>query len=55
MCRPEDAARIADRVHAPLRVIGRAHGDPIDPDHFALFTRSELGELRDWVAEIIAA
>ena len=43
MCRPADAERISSRVlGATLRVIGRAHGDPIDPDHFQLITHPEL-------------
>jgi pimeloyl-ACP methyl ester carboxylesterase len=54
MCTPDDAARFAGRIPgaAPLRIIGRAHGDAIDPDHFQLFTRRELAPV--W-AELVAA
>jgi alpha-beta hydrolase superfamily lysophospholipase len=52
MCRPADAEVLAHRIPtcAPVRVIGRLHGDPLDPDHFELFTRPELGALRAWLA-----
>ena len=41
MCRPADAERIAGRIPTcgPLRIVSRDRGDPIDPDHFQLFTR----------------
>src|SRR5262249_6382292 len=57
MCRPGDAAKIAGRIRTctPLRVVGQAHGDPFDPDHFTLFTRPELTTLRSWLADVIAA
>jgi pimeloyl-ACP methyl ester carboxylesterase len=47
MCTPDDAAGFARRIPgaAPLRIVGRAHGDAIDPDHFQLFTRRELAPL----------
>jgi alpha-beta hydrolase superfamily lysophospholipase len=47
MCTPVDAARFAGHVGGagPVRVIGRAHGDALDPDHFELFTRAAL---RPW-------
>jgi predicted alpha/beta hydrolase len=47
MCTPRDAARFAGHLvgAAPLRIVGRAHGDAIDPDHFELFTRRELRPL----------
>jgi predicted alpha/beta hydrolase len=55
MCRPADAAAILDRVprHAPLRVVGRAHGDGRDADHFSLLTDPTYAprwhELADWI------
>jgi pimeloyl-ACP methyl ester carboxylesterase len=55
MCKPDDASAIADRVTAPLRIVGKAHGDPIDPDHFELFTRPELSELRAELAAFVTA
>ncbi len=44
MCTPADALRFAGHLTAaaPMRIVGRAHGDAIDPDHFELFTRPEL-------------
>ncbi|MDQ3337684.1 MAG: lysophospholipase [Myxococcota bacterium] len=47
MCTPADARAFAERIPnaAPLRVVGAQHGDAIDPDHFGLFTRSELRPL----------
>jgi len=56
MCRPADAERIARRIPTcpPVRVVGRAHGDPLDPDHFELFTR-ELPALRGWLGDALAA
>ncbi|CAN5923491.1 alpha/beta fold hydrolase [soil metagenome] len=44
MCTPGDALRFAGHLTcaAPVRIIGRAHGDASDPDHFELFTRPEL-------------
>jgi hypothetical protein len=42
-------------VNAKLRVVGRAHGDAIDPDHFQLFTRPELTRLRNEVARFVTA
>src|SRR5205085_10462350 len=47
MCTPADAQAFAARIPsaAPVRVVGRAHGDAIDPDHFQLFTRTELRPL----------
>jgi predicted alpha/beta hydrolase len=55
MCRPRDATTISSRIatSAPLRVVGRAHGDAFDPDHFELFTR-ELPALRSWLADTLA-
>lgn len=47
MCTPADARAFIGRLAccAELRVVGRAHGDAIDPDHFELFTRPELAPL----------
>jgi predicted alpha/beta hydrolase len=44
MCTPADARDFVARIPnaAPVRVVGTQHGDALDPDHFALFTRSEL-------------
>ena len=49
MCTPEDAAGFLQHLPTAqaLRIIGRAHGDAIDPDHFQLFTRRELRPLWD--------
>lgn len=51
MCTPDDARGFVRRLAtaAPTRVIGRDHGDPLDPDHFQLFTRPELTALREWL------
>jgi predicted alpha/beta hydrolase len=56
MCRPRDARAIAGRIRTcdPLRIVGTRHGDPIDPDHFQLFTRPELSQLRADLAARIA-
>jgi predicted alpha/beta hydrolase len=53
MCRPFDAEAIARRIRTcePLRIVGRKHGDRLDPDHFQLFTRPELSKLRKEVAD----
>lgn len=58
MCKPADAEAIARRIRTcePLRVVGRAFGDRLDPDHFQLFTRPELTKLRrELVAKLTAA
>jgi predicted alpha/beta hydrolase len=58
MCRPFDAETISRRIRTsePLRVVGRKHGDKLDPDHFQLFTRPELSKLRrEIVAKLTAA
>ncbi len=54
MCTPSDAAGFARRIATalPVRVVGRAYGDALDPDHFTLFTRAELAPL--W-RELVAA
>lgn len=51
LCPPPDARAFARRIPtcAPLRCVGRRFGDPLDPDHFQLFTRPELVKLRDEV------
>ncbi|HEU0035473.1 MAG TPA: alpha/beta fold hydrolase [Kofleriaceae bacterium] len=53
MCTPEDARAFAAQIPTsePVRIVGRAHGDALDPDHFQLFTR---GELRPVWNELIA-
>jgi alpha-beta hydrolase superfamily lysophospholipase len=55
MCRPKDAESIARRIRtcSPLRIVGRAFGDALDPAHFELFTRSELDKLRGWIIELV--
>ncbi len=54
MCRPPDAEAVAKRIRtcSPVRVVGREKGDVLDPDHFQLFTRPELRELREWLATV---
>lgn len=44
LCGPADARALLARLpgDVALRVVGRAHGDALDPDHFTLFTRAEL-------------
>lgn len=52
MCTARDATDFVGHFAcaAPLRIVGRAFGDAIDPDHFELFTRRELQPLwRDLV------
>lgn len=52
MCTPRDARAFVDRLRAPpLRLVGKAHGDALDPDHFELFTRRELQPLWRDLAE----
>jgi len=53
MCRPFDAEAIARRIRGcePLRIAGKKYGDPLDPDHFQLFTRPELTTLRREIVE----
>lgn len=53
MCTPRDAGELSGRIvtASPMRVVGRAHGDAIDPDHFELFTRDELRPLWRWIAD----
>jgi len=56
MCRPSDADHVVRRLrHAdPLRIVGRKYGDPLDADHFQLFTRPELSTLWRELAETLA-
>jgi predicted alpha/beta hydrolase len=44
MCTPRDAAGFIGHLScaAELRVVGKHRGDALDPDHFQLFTRTEL-------------
>jgi len=44
MCTVDDARGFAAGIPnaAPLRVVGKRHGDAVDADHFQLFTRREL-------------
>ena len=53
LCRPADASVLLRRLpgEAPLRVVSRAAGDALDPDHFTLFTRPELAPVWDDIAE----
>lgn len=47
MCTPRDATGFSGHLpNAPrVRIVGLAHGDALDPDHFELFTRPELRPL----------
>lgn len=53
LCAPADAMVLGRRLSGalPLRRVGRAAGDALDPDHFGLFTREPLAPLWD---ELIA-
>lgn len=55
MCTPDDARAIAERIPScePLRIVGRQYGDPMDPDHFELFTDPNLTTFRREIAERI--
>jgi alpha-beta hydrolase superfamily lysophospholipase len=57
LCRPEDAEVLRGRMRAarPLRVVGEAHGDLADPDHFALFTDGRMTSLWDELITFIRA
>ncbi|HUH00827.1 MAG TPA: alpha/beta fold hydrolase [Kofleriaceae bacterium] len=51
-----DARAITARLPAcALRVVGRAHGDAIDADHFTLFTAAALAPLWDELSERLVA
>ena len=56
MCTAADARGFAGHLPcaAEVRIVGRAHGDAIDPDHFELFTRPELAPLWHDLADRIA-
>ncbi len=47
MCRARDAEAIIRHIPSSeaLRLVGKAHGDALDPDHFKLFTASALAPL----------
>lgn len=53
LCRPDDASVLLRRLpgEVSLRVVSRAAGDALDPDHFTLFTRPELAPVWDDIAE----
>lgn len=53
MCKPADARAIAERIPScePLRIVGKEYGDPIDPDHFELFTDPALTTFRREIVE----
>jgi predicted alpha/beta hydrolase len=55
MCKPADARAIAERIPScePLRIVGKEYGDPIDPDHFELFTDPVLTTFRREIIERI--
>jgi predicted alpha/beta hydrolase len=55
MCTPDDALGFARHLPnaAALRIVGRASGDAVDPDHFGLFTRRELRPFWDELAAAI--
>jgi predicted alpha/beta hydrolase len=57
MCTPRDAGEIAGRIAtaAPMRVVGRAHGDAVDADHFGLVTREELAPVWRSLARALVA
>lgn len=56
LCTPADARVMLARIRGapPLRVVGRASGDAIDPDHFQLFTEARLAPLWDEIAAFVA-
>jgi predicted alpha/beta hydrolase len=55
LCRPDDAEVLRGALPAAgrLRRVGRAHGDALDPDHFALFTARALRPLWDELAAFL--
>jgi alpha-beta hydrolase superfamily lysophospholipase len=55
MCKPADADAIAKRIQkcSHVRVVGIEQGDPLDPDHFQLFTRPELTLLRREIVDAV--
>jgi predicted alpha/beta hydrolase len=56
MCKPDDARAIAERIPScePLRIVGKQYGDPMDPDHFDLFTDPSLTTFRREIAAKLA-
>lgn len=52
MCKPDDARAIAERIPTcePMRIVGKEYGDPMDPDHFELFTDPSLTTFRREIA-----
>ena len=57
LCRPDDAEVLRGRLPGamPLRVVGEDHGDPADPDHFALFTDGRQTRLWDELIAFVTA
>jgi predicted alpha/beta hydrolase len=57
LCGPRDAGRFLDRLPRarPMREVGRARGDALDPDHFTLFTREEMRPVWNELIEFFAA
>lgn len=55
LCSPADAEVLSRRLPrpVPMRVVSRAAGDAIDPDHFTLFTRPELAPVWDEIARAL--
>ena len=53
LCIAPDAQILLDRLPGalPLRRAGTAQGDALDPDHFSLFTKTELSPLWDELVE----
>jgi predicted alpha/beta hydrolase len=52
LCMPRDAEGFVELLPnaLPVRIVGPAHGDAVEPDHFALFKRAELTSLWDELA-----
>lgn len=56
LCRLDDARALTDRIPgARLHVVGRAHGDRLDPDHFTLVTRDALAPRWAQLADTLAS
>jgi predicted alpha/beta hydrolase len=55
LCSPADASVLTRRLprHVPMRVVSRAAGDALDPDHFTLFTRPELAPVWSEIARAL--
>ncbi len=53
LCAPADAAVLTRRLKGDvrMRIVSRAAGDAIDPDHFTLFTREELAPVWREIAD----